>query len=234
VGEDGQCLIGPCPDAEAAIWTSSDGRSWSRLLANDLFRVNEPSDPGFTVGASATAVVAWGSHVVVGGNFDGKPVIWISDPERSGSGLNAPSPGLEGAPASIQTEGPSSSAPSIGTPARLAGSWEATDPPPDSSHLTMEVIALADGTYDVTIRDDVASVCGGVSSTMSGIAEESEAGTIVIAQPQYLCDDGSEPRALSGPPLGEQLQNLGFTYDAGNDVSLDSFGLVWSRVAMGA
>ena len=31
VGGDGVCAVEPCPDARAVIWTSPDGRSWSRL-----------------------------------------------------------------------------------------------------------------------------------------------------------------------------------------------------------
>ena len=115
----------------------------------------------------------------------------------------------------------------------VAGDWEATDPPPDNSNLTMAVIARPNGTYRVTIRDDLASVCGGASSTMRGVAEEQESGTIVIEQPDFICDDGSEAHALSGPPLEEQLHNLGFSYDPGSDELQDSLGLVWSRVAMG-
>ena len=114
----------------------------------------------------------------------------------------------------------------------FVGSWEATDPPPDSSNLTMEIARLRNGTYDVTIRDDLASVCDGVSSTMTGVAEAQEPGTIVIAQPDYVCDDGSEAQALSGPPLDEQLQNMGFTYNPVIDELQDSLGLIWSRVAM--
>ena len=35
----------------------------------------------------------------------------------------------------------------------------------------MAIVALTGGTYEVTIRDDFASVCAGASSTMTGIAE---------------------------------------------------------------
>jgi hypothetical protein len=94
----------------------------------------------------------------------------------------------------------------------------------------MEVIPLPEGNYDVTIGDESALVCDGVPSTMTGVAEELEPGTIVIPQPDFLCEDGSEAQALSGPPLLEQLQNLGFTYDPRSDNLRDSLGLVWSRV----
>jgi hypothetical protein len=222
VGIDNGCPVGPCPSGEAVIWTSADGRSWSRLQSDELFAVTDPRDPGETFGASANVAVAWGSQFVVGGFYDGKPAIWISDPAPSGGDANAIPPAAEGTPTPIPTEA-----------IAFIGSWEATDPPPDSSQLTMEVVALADGTHSVTIRDDLASVCGGESSTMTGVAEVGEPGTVVIEQPEYVCDGGSQPQALSGPPLEEQIQNLGFAYDARRDELQDSLGLVWSRVVMG-
>ena len=57
---------------------------------------------------------------------------------------------------------------------------------------------------------------------MTGIAEPGERGTIVIAQPDYACDDGSEAQALSGPPLADQLRDLTFTYDPQADALNDS------------
>jgi hypothetical protein len=45
----------------------------------------------------------------------------------------------------------------------------------------------------------------------------------------YTCDDGSEPEALSGPPLQEQLANLTFVLDAETETLTDNFGGVWRR-----
>ena len=189
------------------IWTSTDGRSWFGVASDDRFK-----------GASAKGAVSWGSRFVVGGFKGGKPAIWISDSEQSGSGADAST-----APAlAIPTPAPDQ-------PVDFAGTWKATDLPRDSSHLTMEVIALADGSYDVTIRDELASVCSGASSTMTGVAEAQEPGRIVIQLPDYVCDDGSEAQALSGPPLEEQLRNLSFSYDALRDALFDSLGLEWTR-----
>jgi hypothetical protein len=67
VGTDGQCVYYPCPGQEIVIWTSPDGRSWSRIPSTDL-----------SAGAQAYGSVAWGSSFVVGGAYDGKPAIWIS------------------------------------------------------------------------------------------------------------------------------------------------------------
>jgi hypothetical protein len=68
VGGGQSCLRGACsPSAEAAIWTSPDGRAWSHL----------PSDERFAR-AAATDVIAFGSHFVAGGVAEDRPVIWIS------------------------------------------------------------------------------------------------------------------------------------------------------------
>jgi len=67
VGGDGLCLSTSCPDQDVVIWTSADGRSWSRVPSADLF-----------TGAKAYGALAWGSGFVVGGAYDGKPAIWIS------------------------------------------------------------------------------------------------------------------------------------------------------------
>jgi hypothetical protein len=64
---------------------------------------------------------------------------------------------------------------------------------------------------------------------MTGVAEVRDPNTIVIAQPEYTCDDGSEAQALSGPPLEEQLRNLSFTYNALRDALFDPAGLGWTR-----
>ncbi|MEX0629802.1 MAG: hypothetical protein WEE67_05110 [Chloroflexota bacterium] len=231
VGGDGLCLLGSCLSAEALIWTSSDGRSWSRLPSDDLFKVTEPRDPAYTSGAWAMEVVAWGSRFVVGGVYDGRPAIWISDSARTPGG-GEPSPAAaDGSPGPVSTEESNGPAPSDGRAVAFAGAWQTTDG--DGSHPTMEVITLSNGTYAVTIRDDLASVCDGAPSTMTGVAEAGEPGTFVIGQPEFVCDDGSQPQALSGPPLEEQLKDLGFVYDFRGDSLRDSLGgLVWTRLEL--
>ena len=109
----------------------------------------------------------------------------------------------------------------------FAGSWESTEV--DGSHRTMEVVALSDGGYDVTILDDRARVCDRTPSTMTGVAERADLGTIVIAQPGYTCDDGSQTQTVSGPPLEEQLRNYSLSYDSSRDVLLDPAALEWTR-----
>ena len=72
VGGDGLCQSDPCPDEEAVIWTSADGRSWFGVASDDRF-----------ARASANEAVSRGSRFVVGGFYDGKPAIWISVSEQS-------------------------------------------------------------------------------------------------------------------------------------------------------
>ena len=57
---------------------------------------------------------------------------------------------------------------------------------------------------------------------------------IVIAQPKFRCDDGSEAQALSGPPLHEQLRGFGFSCDSPSDALRDSMGLEWTRAGAAA
>ena len=205
VGGDGLCSTGPCPDQEAVIWTSADGRSWVRVASDDRF-----------TGASANEAVAWGSHFVVGGVYDGKAAIWISGSEQPASGATA---GTAPVPA-IPT-------PTPGQPISLAGSWQAIDL--DGSQQTMELAEQANGTYGVTILDGRAGACGGVSSTVTGTAEVGRSGRLVTEQLEYMCDDGSQPRPSSGPPLDEPQRFLGFSYDPLRDALFDTRGLEWIR-----
>ena len=70
VGGNGQCLSSSCPDQDVAIWSSADGRSWSRVPNADLL-----------TGAKAYGAFAWGSRFLLGGAHDGKPVVWVSGSE---------------------------------------------------------------------------------------------------------------------------------------------------------
>jgi hypothetical protein len=203
VGSDGLCREGPCPGQQVVIWTSADGRSWTRVPSDDLFS-----------GAQAEKAIMWGSRLVIGGVSDGRPAIWISGSDESVSGSDTST--RETAAIPVQ-------------PASLAGTWRATDPPPGGSHLTMEVITLPNGTYGVTIRDDYASECDGATSTMTGVGGALGASAIVIPHPDYVCDDGTEAEALSGPPLEEQLRYFSFRYDSLRDALYDPAGLEWNR-----
>jgi hypothetical protein len=109
----------------------------------------------------------------------------------------------------------------------FVGSWVSSDA--DESTLTMTVAASDDADVEIVVHDDAASVCSGTPSTMVGTGRLAGAGELVIPSPMLTCDDGSEPEALSGPPLAEQLRDLTFVHDPETDALTDSFGSVWNR-----
>ena len=75
-----RCLMAgvPCGPDEALIWTSADGRSWSRLPKGEQF-----------AHAGASDIVSWGDRFVIGGAQDGQPVIWISGQPPAGTGADS-------------------------------------------------------------------------------------------------------------------------------------------------
>jgi len=107
------------------------------------------------------------------------------------------------------------------------GTWVSTDG--DGSTQTMTIGASGNGAVEILVHDDLASVCSGAPSTMTGTGRLAGAMELVIPSAVLTCDDGSEPEALSGPPLEEQLQNLTFVHDPGTDALTDTLGLVWAR-----
>jgi hypothetical protein len=107
------------------------------------------------------------------------------------------------------------------------GTWVTTDA--DGRTQTMTIAAPEDGAVEITVQDDAATVCSGGPSTMTGTGRLEGARELVIPSPVLTCDDGSEPEALSGPPLEEQLRNLTFVLDAETETLTDNFGGVWER-----
>jgi hypothetical protein len=93
----------------------------------------------------------------------------------------------------------------------------------------MTIRAPRDGAVEITVHDDLASVCSGAPSTMTGTGRLEGARELVIPSPVLTCDDGSEPEALSGPPLEEQLRNLTFVHHPETETLTDNFGGVWER-----
>jgi hypothetical protein len=122
---------------------------------------------------------------------------------------------------------------SEGTPASdpqspFAGTWVSTSDA-DGGTQTMTVQVFADGAVEIVVLDDVATVCSGTPSTMTGTGRIEGGTALVIPAPNYTCDDGSEPEALSGPPLEEQLRNLTFVHDPESDTLTDNSGGRWAR-----
>ena len=122
-----------------------------------------------------------------------------------------------------------SSVPVVGDPDRpFQGTWISTSDA-DGGTQTMTVVVSADDAVEVVVLDTIATVCSGAPSTMTGTGRI-EAGTrVVIPEPVYTCDDGSQPETLSGPPLEEQLRNLTFVLGTQADTVTDSLGSVWRR-----
>lgn len=111
-------------------------------------------------------------------------------------------------------------------PNPILGAWISTSDA-DGGRQTMTVRGSADA-VSVEVHDTIASVCSGVPSTMTG-SGRIEGDLLVVPAPDYTCDDGSEPQALSGPPLDEQLHDLTLVYNGEIDVLTDDFGGLWLR-----
>jgi hypothetical protein len=108
------------------------------------------------------------------------------------------------------------------------GTWVNTGV--DGSKQTMMIRASGDDGAEIEGHDDFATVCSGAASTMIGTGQVQGPTQLVIPSPVLTCDDGSEPEALSGPPLEDQLRNLTFTDHPETDTLTDNFGVVWERV----
>jgi hypothetical protein len=94
----------------------------------------------------------------------------------------------------------------------------------------MTIRATEEADYEIVVDDDDASVCSGAPSTMTGTGRLEGTSTLVVPSPVLTCDNGSEPKALSGPPLEEQLRNLTFVHHPEDDVLTDNLGSVWELV----
>jgi hypothetical protein len=122
---------------------------------------------------------------------------------------------------------------SEGTPAGdprspFAGTWISTSDA-DGGTQTMTVRVFADGAIEIVVTDDVATVCSGTPSTMTGTGRIEGGARLVIPAPVYTCDDGSKPETLSGPPLDEQLRDWTLVLDAQSDTLSDGVGGLWLR-----
>lgn len=107
------------------------------------------------------------------------------------------------------------------------GTWVTIDS--DGSTPTMVIEVSEDEDVQMVVHDDLASVCTGAPSTMVGTGRLRGDTELVFPTPFLTCDDGSQPVALSGPPLDQQLQNLTFNHDSQADTLSDNFGSIWTR-----
>jgi hypothetical protein len=215
-GSEGTCDVEPCPDAVAVLWTSPDGRSWSRLQNADLFEVADSQAGPNHSGAWATSAVTRDDHFVVGGAYDASPTVWISStPSSTETPTVDPTPSETSAPPSSESR------------EAFLGVWTSTSDG-DGGTQTMTVEPSADLTVDIVVTDTIATVCSGTSSTMTG-SGSIEGDVLVIPAPDYRCDDGVDPQPMGGAALNEELGNLTYTRDAGTDTLSVGIGDVWRR-----
>ncbi len=106
------------------------------------------------------------------------------------------------------------------------GTWVTTDA--DESTPTMVVQVSTDGVIEIVVLDDLASVCSGAASTMTGTGRLEGDNVLVILAPVLTCDDGTELQPSSGTPL-EELREPTFTHDSESDTLTDNLGSRWSR-----
>jgi hypothetical protein len=110
--------------------------------------------------------------------------------------------------------------------ANFLGRWTAIDT--DGSSMTMEIDEVDDVSAEMTILDDAAGVCSGTPSTMTGSGRTDSSDDLVIAAPELICDNGSEPLPLT-PPIEEQIRDLTFAHDPASDSLTDTLGIIWRR-----
>ena len=104
--------------------------------------------------------------------------------------------------------------------------WLSTDT--DGSSQTMEIARSGTDEYEVVIRDEAATAaCAGGASTLTGAGLLATDTSLVIAQPELTCDDGTTPAI--GPPPQAELANFTLDLDTATGELVDSFGVVWQR-----
>jgi hypothetical protein len=113
------------------------------------------------------------------------------------------------------------------TPDQFGGEW-VTDQSDGSTH-TMTIEVSGAGSAEMNVEDDFASVCSGAPFQVTGTGSFQSDNTLVFVSPTLTCKDGSQPEAVSGPPLEERFRNLTFTYDPGLNTLTDTLGLLWTR-----
>ena len=108
----------------------------------------------------------------------------------------------------------------------FVGVWLSTDT--DGSSQTMEIARSGTDEYEVVIRDEAANAaCAGGASTLTGAGRLATDTSLVIAQPELTCDDGTIPPI--GPPPQAELANFTLDLDTATGELVDSFGVVWQR-----
>ncbi len=121
------------------------------------------------------------------------------------------------------------SVPTVGDPgSAFEGVW-ISQSDAEGGTETLTVVVSADGTVEVVVRNTVATVCSGTASTMTGKGTIEDGTRLVIPEPVYTCDNGTQPATLSGPPLQNGFRAWTLVLDATTDTLSDGIGGVWLR-----
>ena len=112
-------------------------------------------------------------------------------------------------------------------PGQFTGEWLTEQG--DGMTYTMTIEIVGDGSAQMNMEHDVASVCSGAPFQVTGAGTVQADNKLVFGSPTLTCKDGSEPEDSSGLPLEERYLNLTFTYDPQSDTLTDSLGLLWTR-----
>ncbi|HEX6868537.1 MAG TPA: hypothetical protein VF119_07010, partial [Candidatus Limnocylindrales bacterium] len=214
-GEQG-CAMGPCPDARAAIWSSPDGRSWSRLPSDDRFEIADSRTTPDHSGVWATSVDAWGPHFVVAGTYDASPAVWISG-----------APGGSEAPVATATPTETPVPQTTATP----------DRPPAGAPLPSTAAAWSRAIIDIGARGGVESLVatprgllarggGGDEPTWLAFSVDGRTWTAVPADRIPNVDDPAFD--VVGAALAGNEQRL---LMVGREAWSSGDGITWSRVA---
>ena len=109
------------------------------------------------------------------------------------------------------------------------GTWVSTSDG-DGGTQSMSVQSSTNDSVTILVLDDIASVCGGTRSTMTGTGTV-DGDRLVIPTPDYRCDDGTEPQLLNGEatPLNGYLRGLTYVWDPARDVLTIGGTGVWVR-----
>ena len=148
-----------------------------------------------------------------------RPLCWSSPSRRSCGSMTNPT-----LPTCRRRRSPPRRPPFRSDP--FVGVWLSTDT--DGSSQTMEIARSGTDEYEVVIRDEAATAaCAGGASTLTGAGRLATDTSLVIAQPELTCDDGTTPPI--GPPPQAELANFTLDLDTATGELVDSFGVVWQR-----
>ncbi len=187
-----------------------DERKAYTTAADDLARQRNSRRRSMLGAAAMIGVLALGLLAVTA----------VQDPDSVPTDTVLPTPPPSTNPDTVDTTAP------LVPPGPFVGVWLSTDT--DGSSQTMDIVRSGADGYEVVVRDDAATgACAGAAATLTGTGLLETDETLVIAQPELTCDDGTTPSI--GPPPQAELANFTFDRDPVADQLTDRFGVVWQR-----